>query len=356
MMTETLYFTDERSDKVYTATITKENAVQFAWGRRGGTMQTKTVGPFSPSEAAELYEQKLGEKRAKGYVSGDPATPLETYGTPSDPVMSDGLRWSVPRPRPMLLNEISAAELLELAPDPDIYFQEKHDGDRIILVKRDGRLTSYSRSGRETSALPRPIVQAAMESPWQDFTIDGEIVGDTIWAFDVLRVTADMTACPYAGRLELLHKIFGESSSGIRVVETAMTPDAKLFMFACVREAGGEGVVLKRASAPYTPGRPNSGGPALKYKFVATATVIVASHNPQRSVNMKLADGTELGSVTIPPNKEVPPLGAIIEVRYLYAHRGGSLSQPVFLSLRKDIEPAECTINQLRFKGEQPNA
>jgi len=55
--------------------------------------------------------------------------------------------------------------------------------------------------------------------------------------------------------------------------------------------------------------------------------------------------------VTISPNKEVPKLGEIIEVRYLYAYKGGSLYQPTFLEVRDDIERAECLMGQLKFKS-----
>lgn len=348
MKTQTLYFKEGRSNKVYTATL-DAGAVRFAWGRSGSTMQTKTVGPLSDSEANALYESKLAEKLAKGYRPGDDATPLEATESKSPGESKPGPRLV---PKPMLLNEIGDAELLALAPDPDWYFQQKHDGNRILLVRSGSTLTSYSRSGRETSALPKPIVQAAMTCAYDAFTLDGEIVGDVIWAFDLLAGLADMRPSRYSDRLGLLHYLFGQSQSGIRLVETATDPDSKLTMFGRIRAEGGEGVVLKQASAPYSPGRPNSGGPALKYKFVATASVIVASHNTQRSVNMRLHDGTQLGSVTIPPNKEVPPLNSVCEIRYLYAHRGGSLSQPVFLAVRDDIEPSECTLDQLKFKGE----
>jgi bifunctional non-homologous end joining protein LigD len=123
-------------------------------------------------------------------------------------------------------------------------------------------------------------------------------------------------------------------------------------MFERVRAQGGEGVVLKLASAKYEPGRPNKLGPALKYKFVATASVIVASHNVQSSFNMKLYDGTDLGRCTVSAGVGRPPVGAIVEVRYLNVMRGGHLYQSVYLGVREDITAEECTIDQLKFKGE----
>ena len=42
-----------------------------------------------------------------------------------------------------------------------------------------------------------------------------------------------------------------------------------------------------------------------------------------------------VGNVTIPVNHEIPGEGDLIHVRYLYAFRGGSLYQPVYLGSRE---------------------
>ncbi len=57
--------------------------------------------------------------------------------------------------------------------------------------------------------------------------------------------------------------------------------------------------------APFSPGRPNSGGPQLKFKFVESASFIVSARNDKRSVGLGLFEGNELvsaGNVTIPPS------------------------------------------------------
>jgi bifunctional non-homologous end joining protein LigD len=364
MRTQTLYFREGKSDKVYTASIqlaagAKTGTVQIAYGRRGNTMQTKTYGPLSLPEADALFDSKIKEKLKGGYQPGEDATPLETVGF--DPGQSGnadtpaGRIALVPKPReipkPMLLKEITDAELVAYAQNPAYWFQEKKDGNRILLEKKSGTLTSYSRSGRETSALPKPIVQAAMACP-DDFILDGEIVGDMIWTWDLLEHNGEnLRDLPYRRRYQRLTqtRLFGKPGPGIRSVETATEHEAKVDLVERVRQNGGEGVTIKRAEAPYEIGRSEH---SLKYKFVATASVIVSKVNTQRSVNMRLADGTEVGSVTIPPNKTIPEVGQILEVRYLYAHRGGSLSQAVFLAVREDIEESDCTIDQLQFKGE----
>ena len=59
----------------------------------------------------------------------------------------------------------------------------------------------------------------------------------------------------------------------------------------------------------------------------------------------------EVGNVTIPANKDIPKEGQIVEVRYLYAYRGGSLFQPTYLGPRTDVLKDECTFSQLKYKN-----
>ncbi len=118
---------------------------------------------------------------------------------------------------------------------------------------------------------------------------------------------------------------------------------------------GSRGRRLQGHQRPYTPGRPASGGTQLKFKFVETASFIVTGHNDKRSVALGLLDGdgqpVPAGNVTIPPNHAIPPLGTVVESRYLYAHReSGSIYQPVYLGPRDDIPAEECTTDQLKFK------
>ena len=128
-----------------------------------------------------------------------------------------------------------------------------------------------------------------------------------------------------------------------------------------LREANKEGVVFKRLTAPYTSGRPNTGGAQLKYKFYARLSAVVAKVNPQRSVEIRLLDKEgwqPAGNVTIPANQKVPAVGAVLEIRYLYAYReSGSLYQPTFLGVRQDVEAHECVASQLKFKsGDEDDA
>ena len=58
------------------------------------------------------------------------------------------------------------------------------------------------------------------------------------------------------------------------------------------------------------------------------------------------------GTVTIPPNFNVPAVGEVVECRYLHAYReSNALYQPVYLGPRKDVEHHECVLSQLKYKS-----
>ena len=78
----TLYFREGSSDKVYQAGIEPKGAgfvVNFAFGRRGSTLQTgtKTAKPVDYQAAVKVYDKLVKEKMAKGYTPGQDGTPYQ---------------------------------------------------------------------------------------------------------------------------------------------------------------------------------------------------------------------------------------------------------------------------------------
>jgi bifunctional non-homologous end joining protein LigD len=82
---------------------------------------------------------------------------------------------------------------------------------------------------------------------------------------------------------------------------------------------------------------------------------VVSNLNDKRSVGLRLLNGNgwiPVGNVTIPPNFKVPVVGEVVECRYLYGFKeSNALYQPVYLGVRKDVEPHECVLSQLKYKG-----
>jgi bifunctional non-homologous end joining protein LigD len=348
METITLYYREGPSDKVYQASIQSKDDgyhVHFAYGRRGSTLNTgsKTPKPVEFQIAKGIYDKLVREKTAKGYRPGAD-TPIQV--PVEDPKQPSGIQCQ-------LLNPIEEKEAALLLFNPAYWMQEKMDGRRLLIRKQGDVITGINRLGFITS-VPEPILASAAKYPG-DFIIDGEAVGDMLHAFDLLLFDADdLRSLGFSSRYLKLRDLLGEfDHPHIRIVDARFPPQAAGW-FSQIQSEGKEGVVFKHVDAPYTPGRPNSGGPQLKYKFYETASFIVASVNPKRSVSLNVFEGNTArpaGNVTIPPNHEVPAPGDIVEVRYLYAFReSGCIYQPVYQGPRDDIEPSACTANQLKFK------
>ena len=349
IMQTTLYFREGGSDKVYQVEIrgcgNSTYQVYASWGRRGSTLQTalKSPHPTILVEANRLYTRLVASKVAKGYFGGEAGTLY--HGTELQ-----GLDTGV---RCQLLNPVPEEEVEELLSDSRYVLQEKFDGVRMLIRKTGKEVMGINRRGL-LIPLPEPILHAAQAHPF-DFLLDGEGVGDVFHAFDLLELESrDCRERPYLDRyLDLLR--YFESSKSLKLALTADTCEQRKKLFHSLREAGAEGVVLKDRFAPHNPGRPASGGSQLKFKFVNTATFIVSSINKRRSVGIALLDGKEqrpAGNVTIPAKLEIPEVGELIEVRYLYAFaESGSIYQPVFLRKRDDVDHADCSVDQLHFKA-----
>ncbi len=347
-MTSTrLFYKDGSSDKEYHAAMNEVEGgwtVTFAFGRRGTALSagTKTSSPVPREKAQAIYDKLVAEKTAKGYTpdgSGALFAQSDHAGRVS------GLH-------PQLLNSIGADAAEAYLADDAWCLQEKFDGKRILAVVTNGTAEGSNRKGLFVS-MPQEISDALGALP--DCVLDGELLGGGYVVFDLLSLGADDgRGLPYAERYARLAAAV-PSGPRVRVAETAWDSDAKRALYKRIADAGGEGVVFKRRDGQSAAGRPASGGSQIKCKFYATCTCVVSAQNDQRSVRLHLWDSSgapvPVGSVTIPVNKPVPAAGALAEIRYLYAYKGGSLYQPAYLGERDDLDPADCVLSQLKYKA-----
>jgi bifunctional non-homologous end joining protein LigD len=356
----TLQFREGSSDKVYQAAIEEHSPgsdtfiVTFAYGRRGTTLQTgsKTPQPVSREAAIKIHDKLVASKQAKGYrATGEPGT---TYHQHPDDGRDTGIR-------PQLLNPVDESELSRLLTDTRHCLQEKHDGRRLMVRKQGGEITGINRRGLSV-AIPDTIREAVGHIPF-DVLIDGEAVGDTLHAFDLLEVKGtDFRQRRYIDRFAALIMTIPPNLPALRWVSTPVDPNDKVEIYEELRATNREGAVFKDINAPYSPGRPASGGPQLKFKFVETASFLVGGvTRGRRSVALELINDSgqrvPAGNVTIPPNQAIPQMGTVVEVRFLYAFpESGAIYQPVYLGPRDDIPAEECTVDQLKFKPQPTTA
>ena len=407
----TLHCQQGSSDKVYILGImrlepltsttwspSQNFAVVAHYGRRYGPWTVAHKGHFSTLvEATKKFNSLVREKSAKGYehiqhaVIESVTTPEEgaqaSAPTPAPYVPAPFVPSAPPRPRCVLLNAVSPDSVDSLLEAPEWALQPKIDGQRLLVeIAEDGTIRGFNRRGVEVT-VPANIVEGLDGFP-TGVTYDGEITGgadgQVFHIFDVVdenltfqqrtealeRVFGRQEGRPPAGRLltpyrqEALEGIVGQNGNGsVRLVRTYIDRWAKRESLKTLADANREGVVFKRLDARYTVGRPNSGGSYLKHKFVQSATCQVLRVNNQRSVEIGLVGPGALpsrscGNVTIPANHEIPAVGQLVEVQYLYANpvvsdfsRGSAtLYQPVYLGVRDDADGPDSFVG-LKMKA-----
>jgi len=349
-----LFFKSGASDKEYHLQLVEEAGgclVNFQYGRRGSTLNPgcKTKTPVPEEAARKVFNKIIAEKTSEGYILG---------GANHNDYVSSGPKTPPPmaeRTIPQLLNPIGEEEVERYLRDDAYGAQEKKDGKHLMVKNASGTLTATNKKGIEVgypTAYASDLTQSGL--------YDGESIGDTYHVFDILEHGArDLRRMGYLIRHDFLATLFkGNDKGAVKFVPLAVGYAAKKALYDKLVAGKKEGIVFKRLDAPFTAGRPSSGGDMLKCKFYATAScLVVAGRDGKRSVGLELLDDSgkriPVGNVTIPPNKDIPAVGAVVEIRYLYAYQGGSLYQPNYLEPRDDIDVSECLMKQLKYKAEE---
>lgn len=352
-----LFFREGSSDKVYNVHLAEGVGgwdVRFQNGRRGKTLREGVKIEGAPYAAAlKVYEKTVSSKIRGGYTEQETGVAFS----------SAELAGEVTGFRPQLLNEVTEEEALALG--PDWLVQEKHDGERRGAMFEDGVATYANRRGLAVG------VQAPIDAAFRrlselvgPLTLDTEDMGDHLVIFDVTRHFMIGPGAPFRERAAVLAHLDKTIQNiglfeQLRVDVPTPLPDfIRLGAHGSFRRAGAEGFVLRHADGVYTPGRPSSGGEALKVKFWAEATCrVTPGRDGKRSIGLELQDGVEgpwvpVGNVTVPANQSVPDAGSLVEVRYLYAQPGGALFQPVLKGPRSDLTEEAAQMVQLRYKGQ----
>lgn len=206
--------------------------------------------------------------------------------------------------------------------EPAWVFQPKFDGFRLQLHVAGDRMEAYTRSGRRITAQFPELLTARAAISADSVILDGEIVciregrprfddlavrghlthplkiqvaqtthPATFVAFDVLHLNGhDLMARPLVERLAQLEAIIQASPT---LMPSLTIPETGVALFETTKEWGWEGIVAKRATSTYDPGRRSQSWQKLKhwqrldvvilgYRRQPHFALIVGAHFPTR--------------------------------------------------------------------------
>jgi bifunctional non-homologous end joining protein LigD len=156
---------------------------------------------------------------------------------------------------------------------PQWIHEVKHDGYRLIVCRRGGRVRLFTRRGYDWTER-YPLIRATAEKLAIDATIDGEAVvcndagvadferlhsrgndgAAFLYAFDLLEANGvDLRLLPLDQRKDHLRKLLECWPVGIHFNDHMEADGATVFVHAC--KLGCEGIVSKDRRRPYQSGR-----------------------------------------------------------------------------------------------------
>ncbi|MBA3676552.1 MAG: DNA ligase D [Sphingosinicella sp.] len=223
-----------------------------------------------------------------------PSPPKSTAGKAKPAAAGAG------RNKPPSFREPQKAILVDAVPTGSGWIHEmKFDGYRCLLAIGGGQAKVYTRSGLDWSDKFPEIVEAARELEVGSALLDGEIVkvneagntnfsalqqaiseggrGLTLFLFDALEVDGEnLASLPNIERKQRLASLIGEGRPPfILYADHIVGAGEKLFSAMC--EAGQEGIISKRADAPYRGARTKNW---LKVKCTLRQEFVIVGWTP----------------------------------------------------------------------------
>lgn len=324
--------------------------VNYQNGRRGGTLAsgTKTKSPVGLDAARKAFDKVAKEKM----TAQPPYVRMGGSGESFQQISAEMAERSTGL-EPQLPNDLADGQVEEVLRSDEFVGQMKVDGQRRMVRVGAQGVVGSNRRGLQV-ALPGCIVESVQGVKCE---VDGEILDSRLFLFDILSVgERDLRQLGFKARKQVLDSMIDLFGAAVTILPHAEGEAQKRMLMDRTKELGQEGVVFKHVDAPYTPGRPNSGGSQLRLKHWKDATVIVLGANAdRRSVRMGVLDAqgavVEVGSVTIPANRDIPADDSLVDVKYLYAFEGGDIFQPTFKGVRDDVAREEALLSRLVFKS-----
>ncbi len=259
---------------------------------------------------------------------------------------------------PMLAKNANLSELMSLAADPAYCFQQKVDGERIVIYYCDGQVTALNRNGeRSTASLSRELLGELQRLGSGTYTLDGELVKKKLWVFDLPEVPNLISiGHPFSLRYNTLKDLFKHwkpKKTSIELLPIATTKASKQRLSLAVLTGGGEGLIARQLVGPYDPGQRSYVMQKLKFYKDIDCIATDFGRNGKRNIGLGVYKGKQLidvGEVTaMAGDGPRVQLGDVVCIKFLYAADPNRprLYQPTLPKIRTDKKPKQCTIDQL---------
>jgi ATP-dependent DNA ligase len=172
----------------------------------------------------------------------------------------------------------------------DWIMEEKMDGHRVIVVKRDGGITAFSRPRADGAIHQRVLADPILNALGYlaDGIYDGELVvpGGKAWnvielgawtvfvIFDVLDIAGeDLRKQPYTVRRDRMLDELRKLPDDQQAISTVESVEPSWAAIEAIWKRGGEGCILKKLTSTYREGWRSPEWVKVKAKFPATLTV-----------------------------------------------------------------------------------
>lgn len=273
----------------------------------------------------------------------------------------------------MLCRPVEPDKMDRYVCDDDWLAQQKLDGQRVLASVVDGDVKAYGRDGsRRANGIPAGVSRGLARLAHGTWWLDGELLGDVLWLFDL---PAAMVSArpenpsvrlehPFEERYFVLHQLmkdYWRPGPHIRLLPVAEGIDEKVALVRDVYLSEAEGVIFRHRDGCYAPGV--RAERTLKAKFTNTVDAVVTALRVEGKDNCAVAvfdgNGTEVDVGRCKLEGKPPvAVGDVIEVKYLYAATPSKprLVQPRLLRVRDDKPATECTLDQLRFTDKSVQA
>ena len=196
-------------------------------GRRGGALkaQPKIETPVPYAEAKKAYDALVKSKLKSGYYPADNAS---SYVVPADIGTPTGISLH-------LLTQVSESDIERYITDDGWLAQEKYDGERRPVARRESVIGS-NKNGFQTT-LPSHLADVLSLLP-PETELDAEQVGDMLYVFDTMKINGecqrDIACIERKRKVDVLVHQLGNPANIISVY-TAVGTDAKRALYQRLR-------------------------------------------------------------------------------------------------------------------------